>query len=286
MEAKTRIAQELHEIIELLRGSDSMKQALCVSQTDVDEMEKYGAAGDFMKLFSGISNYAGVGYCKWNVLNSEGFATDIWYKNLGEEVDTELPEVFLHIKGVHPEDRARLHGALKDILRGKISLIQDVIRTIDKSTGEFTNWVYCNTLINKVDIENNVLEMLAVNIDITRFKKLELELIESRNEALRLLEQRELVSRNLTIGITYINKDYIVEWGTVMAGPFSELNSYIPGQLCYKSAFNRDTPCEKCPFTVCSLQARVLRTKSSLRVNISRLLPIRALMRTVNLLAV
>ena len=45
---------------------------------------------DFENFFLLISDYAKVGYAKLNLLDRKGYAIKQWYKNMGEDENTQL----------------------------------------------------------------------------------------------------------------------------------------------------------------------------------------------------
>lgn len=55
------------------------------------------------------------------------------------------------------------------------------------------------------------------------------------------------VEKDHKSALIYINKDYVVQWEITEAlMQLFENRAYVPGEVCYKTNFNRDTPCEKC----------------------------------------
>ena len=57
----------------------------------------------------------------------------------------------------------------------------------------------------------------------------------------------ELVLNNTNSGLAYITRDYRVQWENVSSCSKSlSFEAYKQGELCYKSAHNRTSPCEEC----------------------------------------
>lgn len=57
----------------------------------------------------------------------------------------------------------------------------------------------------------------------------------------------EIALNNLAVGLICIDSDYVVLWESTKAvGVLTQSRGYHVGEVCYKSVFNRDTPCEKC----------------------------------------
>lgn len=57
----------------------------------------------------------------------------------------------------------------------------------------------------------------------------------------------EIALDNLAVGLICIDNNYVVQWESTKVIDFmSENRGYTVDEVCYKSVFNRDTPCEKC----------------------------------------
>lgn len=81
-----------------------------------------------------------------------------------------------------------------------------------------------------------------------RIAKNEQRLTAAKEKADKAIADRQIVLDNLNIGLVYLNKDYVVQWESLSI--FSHIlgeNTYIEGELCYKSVFGKDEPCENCP---------------------------------------
>lgn len=70
----------------------------------------------------------------------------------------------------------------------------------------------------------------------------------AKEKADKAIADRQIVLDNLNIGLVYLDKEYVVQWESLSA--FSHIlgdNTYKEGELCYKSVFGKDEPCENCP---------------------------------------
>ena len=73
---------------------------------------------EFENLFAHISDYAKIGYSKYNLLTGEGFAMKQWYKNLNESENEPLSNIVKEHRHIFPKDRNRLHKFLEGIGKG------------------------------------------------------------------------------------------------------------------------------------------------------------------------
>lgn len=75
------------------------------------------------------------------------------------------------------------------------------------------------------------------------------ERLEAAKEKIdKAVADRKIVLDNLNVGLVYLNMDFKVEWESLSI--FSHVmgdHTYVEGELCYKTVFDRDEPCENCP---------------------------------------
>ena len=78
---------------------------------NIDNTERIDAMSricDFENFFLLISDYAKVGYAKLNLLDRKGYAIKQWYKNMGEDENTQLADVVGIYSKMYPSDRRRM----------------------------------------------------------------------------------------------------------------------------------------------------------------------------------
>jgi len=86
-----------------------------------------------------------------------------------------------------------------------------------------------------------------MTICIDAHKQAELTLLKNKEELKKLVTLNELVLNNTNSGLAYITRDYRVQWENVSSCSKSlSFEAYKQGELCYKSAHNRTSPCEEC----------------------------------------
>lgn len=153
---------------------------------NIDNTEKLHAAiriSDFENLFLLISNYAHVGYCKFNCATNQGFAVPQWYKNLGEDDGAPLSEVVGVYQNVHPDDRREFLRNFHAMMEGKISDFQDEMRVKSPDNKNKWNWISVNIVLRKYEPEHNIIEIVGINYDITQLKDTEAMLIKAKDKA-------------------------------------------------------------------------------------------------------
>ena len=156
---------------------------ILISIDNTERIDAMNRIRDFENFFLMISDYAKVGYAKLNLLNRKGYAIKQWYKNLGEEEDTLLDEVVGVYTHMHPEDRKRFLDFYDEVRDGKRRHFQGEMRIRRPGTKNEWNWVSSNVMVTNYKPEENEIEIIGINYDITELKETEAELIQSRDKA-------------------------------------------------------------------------------------------------------
>lgn len=87
----------------------------------------------------------------------------------------------------------------------------------------------------------------GIAININHHKQNEIMLLQHRKELAELNRRNELILNNANSGLAYISADHKVQWENFpVCFPEMVISSFKQGELCYRSAYKRDTPCEKC----------------------------------------
>ena len=156
---------------------------ILISIDNTERIDAMNRIRDFENFFLMISDYAKVGYAKLNLLNRKGYAIKQWYKNLGEEEDTLLDEVVGVYTHMHPEDRKRFLDIYDEVRDGKRRHFQGEMRIRRPGTKNEWNWVSSNVMVTNYKPEENEIEIIGINYDITELKETEAELIQARDKA-------------------------------------------------------------------------------------------------------
>ena len=156
---------------------------ILISIDNTERIDAMNRIRDFENFFLMISDYAKVGYAKLNLLNRKGYAIKQWYKKLGEEEDTLLDEVVGVYTQMHPEDRKRFLDFYDEVRDGKRRHFQGEMRIRRPGTKNEWNWVSSNVMVTNYKPEENEIEIIGINYDITELKETEAELIQARDKA-------------------------------------------------------------------------------------------------------
>lgn len=156
---------------------------ILISIDNTERLDAINRIRDFENFFLLISDYAKVGYAKLNLLNRKGYAIKQWYKNMGEEKDVPLSDVVGVYSEMHPEDRKRLLDFYEEVKKGNAQHFQGEMRIRRPGTRNEWNWVSTNVVVTTFAPEDNEIEIIGINYDITELKETEAELIQARDKA-------------------------------------------------------------------------------------------------------
>lgn len=163
---------------------DHARQPINYLLINVDKTENtiaYNKIQEFKNFFELVGDYANVGYAHFDALSRDGYALSSWYKNVGEEEGTPLPEIIGIHSHFHPEDRAVMLDFLAKVIKGESSKLCRDVR-IRRADGNYT-WTRVNVLVRNYRPQDNIIEMLCINFDITQLKETEQMLIKAKDKA-------------------------------------------------------------------------------------------------------
>ncbi|MGR5595002.1 PAS domain-containing sensor histidine kinase [Bacteroides thetaiotaomicron] len=163
---------------------DHDRQPINYLLINVDKTENtiaYNKIQEFKNFFELVGDYAKVGYAHFDALSCNGYALSSWYKNVGEEEGTPLPEIIGIHSHFHPEDRAVMLDFLAKVVKGESTKLCRDVR-IRRADGSYT-WTRVNVLVRNYRPQDNVIEMLCINFDITQLKETEQMLIKAKEKA-------------------------------------------------------------------------------------------------------
>ncbi|MCA6037015.1 PAS domain-containing protein [Bacteroides thetaiotaomicron] len=163
---------------------DHDRQPINYLLINVDKTENtiaYNKIQEFKNFFELVGDYAKVGYAHFDALSRNGYALSSWYKNVGEEEGTPLPEIIGIHSHFHPEDRAVMLDFLAKVVKGESTKLCRDVRIL-RADGSYT-WTRVNVLVRNYRPQDNVIEMLCINFDITQLKETEQMLIKAKEKA-------------------------------------------------------------------------------------------------------
>jgi signal transduction histidine kinase len=181
--SRSNVIELYSKVSKLYDNEGNFSGYILISTDNTERIDAMNRIRDFENFFLMISDYAKVGYAKLNLLNRKGYAIKQWYKNLGEEEDIPLSEVVAVYSQMHPEDRKRFLDFYDGVRDGKRRHFQGEMRIRRPGTKNEWNWVSSNVMVTNYKPEENEIEIIGINYDITELKETEAELIQARDKA-------------------------------------------------------------------------------------------------------
>lgn len=154
---------------------------LLINADKTETTVAYNKIQEFEEFFELVGDYAKVGYAHFNVLTGHGYAQKSWYDNIGEEDETPLSEIFSAYRHFHSDDRALLIQFLDDVRKGLTVKLSKEMR-IYREDGTCT-WTYVHLLVRKYAPQDQIIEIISINYDITELKRTEEMLVKARDKA-------------------------------------------------------------------------------------------------------
>lgn len=154
---------------------------LLINVDKTEDTIAYNKIQEFESFFDLVGDYAKVGYAHFDALSRDGYALRSWYRNVGEEEGTPLPEIIGIHSHFHPEERAVMIDFLDKVIKGESSKLSRDVR-IRRADGNYT-WTRVNVLVRNYQPQDNIIEMLCINFDITELKETERMLIGAKEKA-------------------------------------------------------------------------------------------------------
>ena len=196
---------------------------ILISIDNTERLDALNRIRDFENFFLLISDYAKVGYAKLNLISRKGYAIKQWYKNMGEDEDTPLSEVVGIYRQVHPDDRQSILDFFEEVKKGNRHHFQKEMRVRRLGTADQWNWVRTNIVVTTYEPENNEIELIGINYDITELKETEAELILARDKAEMMDRLKSAFLANMSHEIrTPLNA--IVGFSDVIGSTYDELS--------------------------------------------------------------
>ena len=154
---------------------------LLINVDKTEDTIAYNKIQEFESFFDLVGDCAKVGYAHFDALSRDGYALRSWYMNVGEEEGTPLPEIIGIHSHFHPEDQAVMIDFLDKVIKGESSKLSRDVR-IRRADGNYT-WTRVNVLVRNYQPQDNIIEMLCINFDITELKETERMLISAKEKA-------------------------------------------------------------------------------------------------------
>lgn len=171
------------KVTKLFDSAGNFNGYILINIDNTEHLDTIRRIRDFENFFLLISDYAKVGYAKLNLLNHQGYAIKQWYKNMGEEESVPLSEIIGVYRKIHPDDRRSIIDFYEGVVKGIETKFQGEVRVRRPDAKDGWNWVLMNIVVTAYLPEENTIEIIGINYDITELKETEAELIQARDKA-------------------------------------------------------------------------------------------------------
>ena len=178
---KTGTIDLVTKVTSLYDDNHNLTNYLLINADKTETTVAYNKIQEFESHFELIGDYAKVGYANYDLLNEQGYAQHSWYKNLGEKTETPLSEIIGTYNHLHPDDRTIMLDFLQNVKRGLAHKLSREVRVL-KEDGSFM-WTHVNIIVERYMPEQNIIEIICINYDITQLKQTEAMLIQAKEKA-------------------------------------------------------------------------------------------------------
>ena len=178
---KTGTVDLVTKVTSLYDDNHNLTNYLLINADKTETTVAYNKIQEFESHFELIGDYAKVGYANYDLLNEQGYAQRSWYKNLGEKTETPLSEIIGTYNHLHPDDRTIMLDFLQNVKRGLAHKLSREVRVL-KEDGSFM-WTHVNIIVERYMPEQNIIEIICINYDITQLKQTEAMLIQAKEKA-------------------------------------------------------------------------------------------------------
>ena len=178
---KTGTIDLVTKVTSLYDDNHNLTNYLLINADKTETTVAYNKILEFESHFELIGDYAKVGYANYDLLNEQGYAQRSWYKNLGEKTETPLSEIIGTYNHLHPDDRTIMLDFLQNVKRGLAHKLSREVRVL-KEDGSFM-WTHVNIIVERYMPEQNIIEIICINYDITQLKQTEAMLIQAKEKA-------------------------------------------------------------------------------------------------------
>lgn len=157
----------------------NVENYLLIVIDNTEAFETYRKIEEFETLFNDIAEFSKVGIFRWNPLQKTFFGSKVWFNNLNQEPH-QINDIMDAYEHVHPDDMVKLKTFFQNVLEGESQVFADEVRI---QFGQEWRWLRVRFKVKEYTPQNEVIEIIGLNIDITESKETEQKLIEAKLKA-------------------------------------------------------------------------------------------------------
>lgn len=164
----------------ILYDSDhKIENYLLIMLDNTDTLQANHKILEFESLFNSIAEFSEMGLCQWNPCDKTIFGTDQWYYNLNQQ-KAQFTEITDAYSNAHPDDQIVIFAGFQQMISGEITSFSKEIR-IREADG--WKWLRGNYKVSQYRPQDNNIEIIAIDIDITDLKNTEIALTKAKIKA-------------------------------------------------------------------------------------------------------
>lgn len=169
----------------VLRGSilydadHNVENYILIVLDNTDYLQANHKIHEFELLFNSIAEFSEVGLCKWSPYDKTISGTDQWYDNLCQKKQEFIDIMDAYSNG-HPDDMVKIKKGFDDMISGNITSFRAELRI---RSNDSWKWLRCTYKVSDYRPQDNKIDIIAINIDITELKNTESKLIEAKFKA-------------------------------------------------------------------------------------------------------
>lgn len=148
---------------------------------------------------------------------------------------------------IHPDEKQIFWESIQSLMHYETNLWNVEYRADLNQDGIYEWWQTRGMIETTIRDDIPYIYIFGMTLNIDEHKKTELTLLKNREELNHLVLQNEMILNNTNSGLAYITTDYKVQWENISICSASiSHEAYKKGELCYRTAYGRSTPCEDC----------------------------------------
>lgn len=165
----------LHFIIRSIQVNEEESYKYIATATDVTVHKTDRAEKETLdSLLKDATEITEIGLACYNILTGEGFATDKWYHNMGEQKTDDIIQP--SYSSCSTEDKAKILDFKKNLSNATAARLGLDIKIHNPLSGK-ERWIRENIFLHNYDPKNGIIEVIDINFDIHKEKIKEINFV-------------------------------------------------------------------------------------------------------------